>query len=661
MAPRRWLYLFLVLASTVAAVTQMVGVLQVDGFTPREAVITTLFAILFAWIASSFWLAVFGAWARSTKINLLPLKPASGPSAARTAILMPVYNEDVARVFSGVRAIWESAGPDFDFYVLSDSTNPANWVAEEMEWLKLKAELASSSETPGQEKTSEGARIYYRHRSKNTGRKAGNIQDFCENWGQLYDYMVILDADSLMTGKTLTQLVGLMDANPRTALIQAPPQLVGRSSLFARIQQFSSSVYGPLHTAGLAFLQGPDGNYWGHNAIIRVHAFMQHCGLPRLPGKPPFGGEIMSHDFIEAAFLRRAGWDVWIAPDIGGSFEEPPPSLLDYLIRDRRWCQGNLQHLRIVFAQGLTLPSRLHLAMGIMSYVSSPLWLLLLIVSAIDMMSFRGAPAASYIGLQPSLALAVSHAAELVVLVLATLVLLYGPKLLAVIALLESPEATRAHGGTGAVLTGALWESVFSTLMAPIMMLQHSWYVVSILAGIATGWNAQTRTDRALPVGLVARSFAAHTIIGLVATFILWRFAPDSFNWFVPLLAGLWLAIPLVVLSSSPLLGAGARKDGLFLVPSETRGLKVLGRAHALAGSHQDLPGEPQELVLEDARARDLHLSLLADAPASGGDPARLCVLRAQAARRETAGFSRDDWTLILSDTEGLKALGTPS
>ncbi len=170
------------------------------------------------------------------------------------------------------------------------------------------------------------------------------------------------------------------------------------------MQQFASSVYGPIYNAGLAFLQGPDGNYYGHNAIIRVHAFMQYCGLPKLPGRPPFGGEIMSHDFVEAAFLRRAGWDVWMAPDIGGSFEEPPPSLLDHLIRDRRWCQGNLQHLRIVFAQGLTLPSRLHLAMGIMSYVSSPLWLLLLVVSAIDMMSVHTPASATYIGLLPSAA-----------------------------------------------------------------------------------------------------------------------------------------------------------------------------------------------------------------------------------------------------------------
>ena len=622
----------------------MTGIFEVDGFTWREIIILVLFAILFAWIASSFWIAVFGAVARFTRTNLLPLKPPSDSSAARTAILMPVYNEDVGRVFSGLRAIWESAGPDFDFYILSDSTNPANWVAEELEWQKLKLALG------------ENARIYYRHRARNIGRKAGNIQDFCENWGQLYDYMVILDADSLMTGETLKTLVGLMDANPRAALIQAPAQLVGRHSLFSRIQQFASSVYGPIHGAGLAFLQGADGNYYGHNAIIRVHAFMQHCGLPKLPGKPPFGGEIMSHDFVEAAFLRRAGWEVWMTTDLGGSFEEPPPTLLDHLIRDRRWCQGNLQHLRIVFAQGLTLPSRLHLAMGIMSYVASPLWLMLLVVSAIDMILYVPPEAASYIGLEPSLAHSVSYAAQLVVLVLATLALLYVPKFLAVIAVLEDPARTRAHGGTGGLLKGLFWESLYSTLMAPIVMLQHSWYVLSILMGMATGWNAQTRSDRALPWDLVIRKFWPHTLVGLVATIILWRYAGGGFNWFVPLLAGMLLSIPLVVFSSSPLMGLWARKDGIFVVPSETRGLPVLDRAHALAGAHQELPRDARQLVLEDRAVRDLHLALLSGTPQPDQD-ARLGVLRAQAARRETAGFSREDWTLLLSDSEGLRAL----
>jgi membrane glycosyltransferase len=657
LAPRRWLYLFLVLASTVAAVTEMAGVFQVDGFSTREIIILVLFAILFAWISSSFWLTVFGAFARFTRTELLALTPAAGPSAARTAILMPIYNEDVARVFAGVRAVQESAGPDFDFFILSDSTNPANWVAEELAWQKLKLELGSE------------APFYYRHRARNFGRKSGNIQDFCENWGQLYDYMVILDADSLMTGKTLSHLVGLMDANPRAGLIQAPAQLVGRNSLFARIQQYGSSVYGPLYTAGLAFLQGPDGNYWGHNAIIRVHAFMQHCGLPRLAGQPPFGGEIMSHDFVEAALLRRAGWEVWMAPDIGGSFEEPPPTLMDYLIRDRRWCQGNLQHLRVIFAQGLTLPSRMHLALGIMSYLSSPLWLLLLIVSGAEMMNYRPAQpddlagnfASGFGGLQSSLPY-VSPTGELGILVLATLVLLFGPKLLAVAAVLEDAALTRAHGGTRALVTGLFWEALFSTLIAPIMMLQHSWYVFSLLMGMSTGWNSQTRADRALPLGLVARKFAPHTVIGAIAAITLWHYAPYIFDWYVPLLAGPLLSIPLVVISSSPLLGQVAREDHLFLVPSESRGVRVLSRAHALTASalgagHEAFSGHAQQLVLDDARVRELHLALLKDTPPPVVDPLLLWSLRERAKRRETASFSRDDWALLLSDIETLRAL----
>jgi len=261
------------------------------------------------------------------------------------------------------------------------------------------------------------------------------------------------------------------------------------------------------------------------------------------------------------------------------------------------------------------------------------------------------------------LSLMVSHEAELVILVLATLVALYGPKLLSVIALLEDPQATRAHGGIGAVLWSALWESVFATLMAPIVMLQHSWFVFSILIGMATGWNAQTRTDRALPFALVASKFAPHTIIGLAATFLLQHYAPDSFNWFLPLLAGLWLAIPLVALTSSPLLGKVAREEHLFLVPSETRGSKVLKRAHSLASRHDSQLGdmaEPSpEMVLEDAGVRDLHLTLLAGAPVPPVDPLRLWSLREHARRRDTAQFSREDWALLLSDSEGLRALGT--
>ena len=408
------------------------------------------------------------------------------------------------------------------------------------------------------------ARVFYRHRHHNIGRKSGNIQDFCENWGAHYDYMVVLDADSLMSGDTLAALVRLMDANPRAALIQAPATLVGRSTLFARIQQFGSSAYGPTYNAGLAWLQGGQGNYWGHNAIIRVRAFLQHGGLPKLPGKPPFGGEIMSHDFVEAAFLQRAGWQVWMAPDLTGSYEEPPPTVYDHLKRDRRWAQGNLQHSRILLAQGLTLPSRLHLAMGIMSYVASPLWFLLLVVSALEMFVPKGIAPFTYAGRHPELALSVSQATPLLQLVTATLVLLYAPKLLALVVLLARPDAVKAHGGAANVLRSAILESVFATLFAPVVMLAHSWFLLNIVLGRATGWGTQTRDDRALPFWLVLREYWPHTLIGAVAALVLYRFAPGSLGWFVPLLLGMILAIPLVQISSSLKLGAALGRDGCF-------------------------------------------------------------------------------------------------
>jgi len=285
---------------------------------------------------------------------------------------------------------------------------------------------------------------------------------------------------------------------------------------------------------------------------------------------------------------------------------------------------------------------------------------LLLIVSAAEMMDPSSAPVVSH-GLHAALSLDVSYATELGILVLATLVLLFGPKLLAVAAVLEDAALTRAHGGTRALVAGLFWESLFSTLMAPIVMLQHSWYVFSVVLGMATGWNPQTRTDRALPLKLVARKFAPHTMIGAIAALVLWYYAPGSFNWFVPLLAGLLLSIPLIVLSSSPLLGQIAREDHLFLVPSESRGLRVLDRAHALAAGHEAVSERAQYLVLEDARVRELHLALLKDAPAPAVDPLLLWSLRERVQRRETASFSRDDWTLLLSDPESLRALAAPA
>ena len=640
LALRRWLFLFLTLSATAAAVTKLWSVLADNGLTAGEFLFLFLFAILFGWIVSAFWMALFGAVARLERMRLLPL-PSAPPgeqksNASRTAILMPIYNEDVARVFSGVRAIYDSlrdAGEaGFDFYILSDSTDPANWIAEEMAWQQLRQALGD--DTP----------IFYRHRHRNIGRKSGNIQDFCENWGALYNYIVVLDADSLMTGETLGALVRLMDANPRVGLIQAPAALAGRHSLFARIQQFAASAYGPTFTAGLALLQGPDGNYWGHNAIIRVRAFLQHGGLPRLPGKPPFGGEIMSHDFVEAAFLRRGGWEVWMAPDLGGSFEEPPPSIYDYLKRDRRWAQGNMQHARVLIAQGIRMPSRLHMLMGLMSYIASPLWLLMLVVSGLSLVPYGPAAAAA-------------NQTALLQLAAATVILLYAPKLLALGVILGKPAEVRMHGGTGALLRSVACEVLFATLFAPVVMLAHSWFVLSILSGIATGWGPQTRDDRALPLWFTIRHYWLHTVFGLGGAYLLWRFAPADLLWYSPLLVGLILTIPLVRLTSSLRLGRAAARRGLFLIPSETVKLPVLERAHRLAIAQTRDERDLRRLVLEDAGVQQLHMALLQDAPPPREvPPEKLAALALAARQRDTAGFSRADWIALLSDPASIQA-----
>ncbi|MBN8772313.1 MAG: glucans biosynthesis glucosyltransferase MdoH, partial [Thiobacillus sp.] len=224
----------------------------------------------------------------------------------------------------------------------------------------------------------DNAPLYYRRRRRNIARKAGNIADFCKRWGGGYDYLLVLDADSLMEPTSIIELARRMEADRDAGLIQTVPRLVHGKTVFARLHQFASRIYGPAIATGLAWWVGGEGNYWGHNAIIRRRAFTEAAGLPDLPGKAPFGGHILSHDFVEAALIRRAGWTVKIADDIQGSYEETPPSLVDFAIRDRRWCQGNLQHVGVLPARGLHWVSRFHLVSGILSYLASFLWLLLI-------------------------------------------------------------------------------------------------------------------------------------------------------------------------------------------------------------------------------------------------------------------------------------------
>jgi membrane glycosyltransferase len=562
---RRLLLALLVLGGSAAATRFMAQVLAVDGLSVPEIGILLVFYVTFGWLAYGFWTSIAGFFVALVGNQARALSeptPEPGPGA-RTALVVPVYHEDPERVAARLRVVIRSLERTgrldlFDLFILSDSRDPARVRTEQAVWARLCNEAGARG------------RLFYRNRPENKGRKAGNIAEFCRRWGRHYTYFVVLDADSVMAGSTLVRLVGLMEANPRAGLIQTVPQPVGGETLFARALQFAASLYGPVYAAGLAYWFPGRGNYWGHNAIIRTQAFMAAAGLPTLAGKPPLGGEILSHDFVEAALLQRAGWSVWLVPELGGSYEELPSNLRGYLARDRRWCQGNLQHVRLLPAKGLMAVSRLHLALGAMSYVVSLLWLLLLLLTTIEAVRAHiwadvSLPAASLF-FQPW---PVADPRQLIGLAWITAAMLVLPKLLPLTLVLAQPVRRRAFGGGLRLLRAALAELVLSVLLAPVLMVQHSKAVLGILLGRGVAWTAQQRDGQTESWTAVALSYGDVTLLGVLWAAVAYLVAPELTLWLGPVLLGCVLAVPLAVLSSRADLGAAMRRGGWFLTPEE--------------------------------------------------------------------------------------------
>ena len=316
---------------------QMALALSVETINNLQIVLLAFFILTFGWIAFSAASAIAGVLCRSA-LRRVPVA-ADAPLTSVTALVMPVYEEDPAASAAALYAMGKGLiraghGPAFEIFILSDSRDADVWVKETAVFEDLRRRLGPTMN------------VWYRRRWRNVGRKAGNIQEFVERWGGRYESMIVLDADSLMSPSTLVEMARRMQAEPRLGILQSVPALAGGDSFFARLQQFAGRVYGGAVACGVAAWQGDDGNYWGHNAAIRVRAFAACCGLPELPGRKPFGGSILSHDFVEAALMRRAGWIVRMDPDLKCSWEEGPPSLLDGAARDRRWAQGNLQHTK---------------------------------------------------------------------------------------------------------------------------------------------------------------------------------------------------------------------------------------------------------------------------------------------------------------------------
>jgi membrane glycosyltransferase len=584
------------------------------GWSLSSLILLCLFTVLVLLIAVGCMHGVFGFVLRLTgDRRITGLKDYHGQSIkdASTALVFPIYNEQVLRVCEGLRATYQSLQKTglldrFDFYILSDSSEPDKWVEEERQWINLVQELDALG------------RIYYRRRIINEGKKSGNIRDFLSTWGQRYRYFIVFDADSVMRGETLVNLVKLMETHPQVGLIQTVPALVNAGSLFGRMQQFSNRLYAPIFITGLNFWAQAFGNYWGHNAIIRTEPFMQHCDLPQLPGAKPFGGQILSHDFVEAALLLKANWEVWLAYDLEGSYEEAPQTMIENAQRDRRWCQGNMQHGMVVWARGLRGGSRIHLAAGILGYLASPLWLFFLLTFN-WMLWDEMHTGLSRITVRPLTPFLKVNATQHAFIIFAIcMVMLFLPKVLALVDLALDPPRRKSFGGIVPAICGAVAETAFSTLHAPLQMLWHSQFVAASLLLFGVHWGPQKRTADGIAWSEAIRQHWMHTAIGLIWGTAIWRLDQTTFWWFLPVVAGMVLSIPMSVLTSRAAIGDKLQRLGLFLTPEETEPPPELAalraRMAALEESGQTAP-RPADSGLADAvldpYVNAIHVSLL--------------------------------------------------
>ena len=601
------LLIFLGMAGLTAfGAMQMYKVVEIGGVTTLEWVLVGLFCINFSWIALAFTAALAGFISLLLGRRALPPLPTA--LNAKTAVLMPIYNEAPSRVFAAMQAIIESVeatglGAAFEYFFVSDTTDPDVWIAEERAFVAMRQRLGLK------------VKLWYRHRPRNTNRKAGNIGDWVTRWGGGYEHMLVLDADSLMTGQAIVQLAAAMERDPDAGIIQTLPLIINRNTLFARLQQFAARVYGPIIAHGLSIWMGRDGNYWGHNAIIRTAAFAAHCGMPDLTGKPPFGGHILSHDFVEAALIRRAGYAVYMLDGIDGSYEESPPSLIDLAGRDRRWCQGNLQHARVMGAKGFHPATRQHFATGIFSYLASPLWLFQLLVGlvlALQAHYIRPEYFTDEFSLFPAWPL--FDAERALSLFAGTMAILLAPKFFGIIIILVNREERRACGGAVRLILSGLLEIMMSALLAPVMMLIQSGSVFEILLGRDSGWKPQRRDDGSIPFADIVRRHRSHAILGAVAGLAVYVMSPALFTWMSPTIIGLLLAIPLSWASGQLGIGLWLRRRGLLATPEETHPPAVAVRANAL-GIQLMAAGEDADNALralhEDAVLRGHHDAML--------------------------------------------------
>ena len=513
-----------------------------NGGTPLHYLFLVLSTISFAWVAFGAANAAIGACSLlfgSGGDSITPA-PAGTPMDARTALLFPIYHEDPEAIAGNIRDLVRDihargATAQFAFFVLSDSQTEDDRVREREIFSRLASDIGDQ------------VTLVYRNRSRNIGKKAENIADWVRTHGGGYDFFIVFDADSVISVETLMRLVATIEAHPDTALVQTVPRLFKGETVFSHLQQFANNVFGPLGAAGLAAWQGASGNYWGHNAIIRTRAFADSAGLPTLAGDAPWGGHVQSHDFIEAALLRRAGWRIALVTSLEGTLEQSPPTLVEHVVRDRRWMQGNLQHAKILGASGLTPVSRLHLMMGIVTYVSSTIWLLVILVG-LCLMWLEQQRVVSYFDrtkslfpnwptYDPAAALQLLGATMLIVLI---------PKFLGLALAIGRLVRDRLFLRRGTdLLTHWILEVLHSVLIAPVSMLNQVKAFVELLLWQDSGWKPQTRAGMIIPLGQAVRFHRFHVIVGVLLGVAAASLSWYALAWLTPVVLGLVLS-PLV-------------------------------------------------------------------------------------------------------------------
>ena len=554
---RRVLFAILFAATMIGVLGLAALALTPDGFGIVDIILLALFAVTLPWMVAGFWNALIGflimRFSADPIAAIMPVVArirGDEPVTASTAILLCIRNELPERMIRNLEPMLAGldaagCGERFHLYVLSDTGDAGIADSEEASFAALasrwRGRVAST----------------YRRRADNTGYKAGNIREFCERWGSQHDFAVTLDADSFMSADAVLRLVRIMQADPRLGILQGLVVGLPSTSAFARVFQFGMRLGMRSYTIGSAWWQGDCGPYWGHNAVLRLKPFIAHCALPVLSGDGAQDRHILSHDQIEAALMRAAGYDVRVLPEEELGWEENPPTLLEFIRRDLRWCQGNMQYWRFLGLAGLKPVSRYQLGLAILMFIGSPAWMGLLVIGTLAC-AFSDTPP-DFIRADAGIALFVC-----------VLVMWFSPKIASAVDILLHPGLRRAFGGAGLFMVNCIIETVYSILLCPILWLGHTIFLAGLLFGREIGWIGQTRDDHAVPLTLALRNLWPHTLLGCSAIGLLAITQPAAIPYALFLAGGPALAVPFAIATAWPRLGSLAARFGIGRLPEET-------------------------------------------------------------------------------------------